>query len=180
MKNIGTLFFVACCTLLFSSCGSIYSAVHHGMRPVYLVDAPKDIEVSVNGVKQKITEDMVMTYEQKGLGTHRYGTDFSTRSIRLHYKHDATIDIYSPSQNKKATILLKSKGSGAYITTDIIFTGCIGLLVDIPTKNYKVLKPRLVDVKSALDGKPINKWRSKSKLKRYIIKNEKRTYYSHN
>lgn len=179
MRNICTLFFVACCAILFSSCGSLYSAAHHGMRPVYLVDAPKDIEVSVNGVKQKITEDIVMNFEQKGLGNHRYGTDFYTRTIRLHYKHNAKIEMYSPSQNKKATVLLKSKGSGAYIATDIIFTACIGLLVDIPTKNYKVLKPRLVDVKNALDDKPIDKWRSKTQLKKFIIKNEKRKHYSH-
>lgn len=151
-----------------SSCGSIYSAFHHGKRPVYFVDAPADLEVTMNGQKLEMHEDVAVSTSHS-MGHTTVHNNYYTPSVRIPYKHDATLEVYSPSKNKRGTFTLQSRVSGNYVIVDILLTAGLGLLVDLPTKNAKVLKPRLVDTRAALAGKPVKKWRSKHVLAHQLM-----------
>lgn len=144
-----------------SSCGTIAGALTSNKRPVFMMEAPRDLQVTHEGKKVNITSDAFASSSGGSVTTTWY-----TSSVRLPYKKTTTIELYSPSQNKKATVELKSKGSGGIIFLDLMFTGGVGVVIDVLTKNHKVLKPKYVDVQRALDGKPRNEWRSQGKLKR--------------
>ena len=164
MKKVITTFTTAClATAIFSSCGTLNSAFTHGKSTVSMMQAPKDLEVSANGKKLELTKEVFAASSNFG-GT--VVTSYYTSAVKLPAKHRTTIELYSASMNKRATVDLRPRASKNIIWADILLTGSIGLWIDIPTGNLKMLTPRLIDVASALDGKPRNQWLSQGKLKR--------------
>jgi hypothetical protein len=160
--TIVTAFFAA---IALNGCcfGTLNSAFTHGKSTVSLMRAPKDIEVSNNGTKLDITSEIFAASSNIGGSVT---TTYYTSAIKLPSKHKAKIELYSPSMNKRATIELKPRASRGIIWIDILLGFGTGLFIDIPTGNLKMLTPRLLDVESALEGKPRNQWLSHSKLKR--------------
>jgi hypothetical protein len=161
LLTIGTACFI---TITFSGCfGLISKALTHGKSTVSLMQAPEDLQVKCNGVEIPITSEMFATSSNIGATVT---TDYYTSAIKLPSKRATTIELYSPSQNKRATVELKPKSSRNIIWADIIFTAGASLLIDIPTGSLKMLTPRLLDVESALAGKPRSQWLSHHKLKK--------------
>jgi hypothetical protein len=165
MKNLlslGTLAFLA---ITLNSCcfGTLNNALTHGKCNVSLMRVPKDIEVTSGGKRLDVTKEMFAVSSSIGGSTT---TTYYTSAVSLPAKKKATIELYSPSMNKRATVELKPKANKNLVFLDILFGAGSGLLIDIPTGNLKMLTPRLLDVQSALEGKPRNKWLSHGKLKR--------------
>jgi hypothetical protein len=163
MKKLFSVTAACYSILLFSGCGTFNSALTHGKSTVSLMRAPKDIVVKVNGVKQDITKEMFAATTSIG-GTRT--TTYYASAIKLPSKRKVSIELYSPSMNKQATVKLRPKASKNIIWADILLTACVGLWIDIPTGNLKFLTPRLIDVESALEGKDRKDWLSQGKLKR--------------
>lgn len=173
MKKLTTIASLGLLTILLNSCcfGTLNSALTHGKSYVSLMQAPKDLEVSCQGKKLEITSEVFAASSNIGSSVT---TTYYTSTVKLPAKHKTTIELYSPSQNKRATVELKPKASKNLIFLDIIFGAGSGLLIDIPTGNLKMLQPRLLDVNSALEGKPRNQWLSHGKLKRMGKRQAKR------
>jgi hypothetical protein len=159
IRNL-TAIAAACYSLmLFNSCGTISNGMSHGKSPVFMIAAPKDLEVTSAGKKLDIESEVFAASSNIG-GT--VTTTYYTAAVKLPHNRKASLDLYSPSMNKKATVAVRPKVSGTLIFLDIIFFG-VGLPIDIITGNLTVLKPRLVDAENLLNGKPS---RSQGKLKR--------------
>lgn len=150
------------CTL--NSCGTIGSLVTKGKRPVFMMRAPSDLQVSCGGERLALKRDQFATSESSSIATNtRTVTSYYATSVRMPFKENKTLELYSPSQNKKATVTVKSKGSGAIIVGDLLISGPVGIILDVATKNHRVFKPKYVDVQAALDN---TKWKSQGQLKR--------------
>jgi hypothetical protein len=143
--------------------GTLNNALMHGKSTVSLMRAPQDIEVTANGEKQDISSELFASSANIGATVT---TTYYTSGVRLPAKHKTTIELYSPSTGKRATVVLKPRSNRNLIWLDIIFGAGSGLLIDIPTGNLRMLTPHLLDVESALAGKPRNQWVSQGKLKR--------------
>ena len=154
-----TTFALILTALLFSSCGTIGGLVTKNKRPVFLMMAPNDLVVKVDGVTQDIESDVFATY---ALGNTTI--TYYTSSVRLPYKEKVSVEI--SSGGKSATFELKPKMFGAVFVGNMFSFPIVGHIVDAVTKNSKTLKPRYVDVERALEGKPVKDWRGKKKLKR--------------
>ncbi|MCW3121316.1 MAG: hypothetical protein JWQ38_808 [Flavipsychrobacter sp.] len=165
MKNLLLVFtaFTAISTLNSCCFGTLNNALTHGKSTVSMMRAPKDLEVSSNGTKLDITSEVFAASSNIGGSVT---TTYYTSAVKLPAKHKTTIELYSPSMNKRATVELKPRSNRNIIWLDIIFGAGSGLLIDIPTGNLKMLTPRLLDTQSALEGKPRSKWLSHAKLKR--------------
>jgi hypothetical protein len=145
--------------LFFSSCGSIGGALSKHKRPVFLMMAPQDLVVKVDGVQQDIESDIFATY-----AVGNTTIDYYTSSVRLPYKKNVSVEI--SSEGKTATFELKPKMFGAVFVGNLILFPIVGHIIDAVTKNGKTLKPRYIDVERALEGKAVTDWRGKKKLKR--------------
>lgn len=154
--------------VLMNSCGTIGYAVTKGNSTVSLMRAPKDLEVSANGKKLEITSEVFAVTSSIG-GTST--TSYYTSALLLPHKKKVTLELYSPSDGKRSTVMMKPRVSRNILLADILLTANIGTIIDIATGNLKQLTPRLVDVRSSLDGK---KWLSHGKLKRMAKRNIKK------
>jgi hypothetical protein len=164
MKKFLTIAGLSYASIALTGCfGTLNNALMHGKSAVSLLRSPEDIEVTANGTKQDITSEVFAASSNIGATVT---TTYFTSAVRLPAKHKMTIELYSPSLNKRATVELKPRARRNLIWLDIIFGAGSGLLVDIPTGNLKMLTPRLLDVESALAGKPRSQWLSQGKLKR--------------
>jgi hypothetical protein len=165
MKKLITI--VSLCytaTLLTGCCfGTLNNALSHGKSTVSLMRAPKDLEVTYNGKKVPVTSEVFAASSNIG-GT--VTTTYYTSAVKLPCKKKASIEIYSPSSNKRATVELKPRSSKNIIALDLLLGFGSGLIIDIPTGNLKMLTPHLLDVQSALEGKPRDQWLSYGQLKR--------------
>ncbi len=149
-----------------ASCGTITGAISK-KRPVSLMLAPSDIEVKANGEPVEVTSEVFDIRSGDDLTLNlSTTTSYATKGVRLPYKKPVTLELYSPSAGKRATIELKSRASGLFFWGNLFSFPILGHIVDGVTKNNHLLKPRYIDVDAALAGKPIKEWRSQSKLKR--------------
>jgi hypothetical protein len=165
MKNLLIVLIALVSAMTLNGCcfGTLNNALTHGKSTVSLMRAPKDLEVSVDGKALDISEEAFASSSNIGATVT---TTYYTSAVKLPAKHKVSIGLYSPSMNKRATVELKPRASRNIIWLDILLGAGSGLLIDIPTGNLKMLTPRLLDVQSALEGKPRNKWLSHGKLKR--------------
>lgn len=173
MKKLLTLALVCGSLLSLSSCGVIVNAMKHGQSSVFMMRAPQDLEISSKGVKLDKTRDVFAAKSREssnGIYKTTTTTNYYATAVKLNHKKKATVDLYSPSLNKRASVDLKPRANRGLIWLDILFTGGAGLLIDIPTGGLKHLTPRLIDVESALAGKPRKEWLSQGKLKRMAKK----------
>ena len=158
MKKLLAVSLALCSSILLSSCwGTFVNVLSHGKSTVSLMQAPKDLQVRSNGVKLPIVSEVFA-------GSSK--ASYYTSAVKLPAKHRVSIELYAPSQDKKAIVNLRPRASRNIIWLDILTTFGISLMVDGPTGNLKMLTPRLIDVESALAGKPQNEWKSQGKLKR--------------
>lgn len=154
---------------LLNSCGTVMYSSTKGKAPVFMCRAPNDLQASCDGKRLELESEVFAA-----TATTNSTTTYYTSAVKLPHKHKQTIELYSPSLNKRATVYVKPKVSGKLIFLDAILTASIGFYVDIPTGNLKILKPRLIDVESALEGKPRSEWKSQGKLKRMTKRKIKR------
>ncbi len=159
LKSINNVFLGAVLAVGMSSCGSISGLITKQKRPVFLMMAPSDLTVDVDGERQEITSEVFAT---QTIGNTTY--TYYTSAVKLPYKKAVSMTIRSGG--KSATFELQPKTFGAVWVGNIFSFPVVGHIVDMATKNSKVLKPRYIDVERALDGKPIKEWRGKGKLKR--------------
>lgn len=167
MRNLViALLLTAGVAIAFGGCATIAGAALHGKRSVYLMDGPPDMEAFVNGKRLVLLVEGALPPE--AVDPSRTPPDtcrLFTRYVMLPYKHDVTIDLYSPASGRKASVLLRAKPQGAFIACDILFTAGLGLLIDIPTKNHKMLQPLYVDARAVFDNQPRSEWRSKKVMR---------------
>ena len=169
MKKLITVTIACFAIMSFSSCGTLNNALLHGKSSVFMMRAPQDLEIKCNGVILDKTRDVFASKSRShsnGIYKSTTTTNYYQTAIKLNHKKKATIDLYSPSLNKHATVELRPRANRNIIWADILLTSAIGLWIDIPTGNLKTLTPRLIDVESALAGKPRKEWLSQGKLKR--------------
>ena len=153
----------------FSSCGVLSNALTHGKSSVFMMRAPKDLEVSSNGQKLELVRDVFAAKSRShdnGIYKTTTTTSYYATAVKLPHNRKAKIELYSPSLNQRATVDLRPRANRNIIWADILLTWTMGLWIDIPTGGLKFLTPRLVDVESALAGKPRKQWLSQGKLKR--------------
>ena len=169
MKKLMTIVCGCFGLMSLNSCGVLNTAFTHGKSTVFMMRSPGDIEVTCEGKKLDKVRDVFAAKSR----THSNGvynttttTSYYATGVKMASKKRATIEIYSPSLNKKATVEVKPKGSKAIIFCDVLFTFGIGLIPDLLTGDYKYASPQLVDVESALAGKPRKEWYSQGKMRR--------------
>jgi hypothetical protein len=170
MKNfslITCLLIVAICS---SSCGTLTSSITGGKRPVFMMDAPSDLEVKVNGEQVELKKQYFSSNQSSGSGVN-VTTNYFTSAARISHKKTADFELYSPSLNKTAKFTLKPKSSGLFFWANMFTFPVGGHIIDAVTKGNKLMKPRYVDVSAALDGKPVAEWRGKNKLTKKEKKN---------
>lgn len=159
--TIGTLFLALIGVTGLSSCGTVGSALSGGKRPSFLVNAPKDVVVKLNGEKLDISSELFAT---GGIGN--VDKSYYTAAVNIPFKNPVSIQVSSASEGKSSTLDLKPKGSTAIFFGNLIFAPIVGHLIDAVTKNNKILEPKYIDVASVLNNVPLKDWPSQGKLKR--------------
>jgi len=165
MKTLSRLTALMATIVLLSSCGTVLGTISGGKRPVWLMQAPNDIQVKVNGEDVDVKREYLASNESSG-GLVSVTTNYFTKGVRVPFKKDVMMELYSPSQNKSAKFTLKSKGAGMFFWGNLFLWPVVGHVIDGVSKNNHLLKPRYIDVEYALDGKDINERRRKNKLMR--------------
>lgn len=158
--NIFTLLFLVNILLFASSCGTIGGAITGGKRPSFIVNAPSDVVVKLNGEVQNISSE-VHASNTAGKGT----VDYYTAAVKIPYKHPVTLEISSYRLGKTGTVNLKPKSSTLIFIGNLLICPLAGHILDAVTKNNKTLRPKYIDVASVLNNIPLNKWPSQAKLK---------------
>ena len=169
MKKLLSIAIAFFALISFSSCGTLNSAFTHGKSSVFLMRAPGDVEVTCNGKKLDQSQEVFASKSRShsnGVYKTTTTTNYYQTAFKLNHKHKAVVELYSPSTGKRATVELKPRANRNIIWADILLTGSFGLWIDWPTGNLKALTPRLIDVESALAGKPRKEWLSQGKMKR--------------
>lgn len=170
MKNLLLVAAAACFITTLNSCGTIANISKKGKTEVFMIGGPEDLQVSSGGKRLEIESEVFAASSSIGGDAT---TTYYTAAVNLPRKKKASLELYSPSMNKRATVALKPKVWGKIVFLDVVFGG-IGLFVDIPTGNIRTLKPRMVDVQAALAGKPRSQWKSQGKMKRMTKRKIKR------
>lgn len=143
-----------------SSCGTIAGAITGGKRPSFLVNAPKDVQVKLNGETLDISSEL---FASSSFGN--VTRDYYAAAVKMPYKKPVTIDLSSASLGKSATLDLKPKSSGAIFWGNIFLMPIAGHIIDAVTHNNKMLQPKYIDVEKALNNVPVKDWPSQGKLK---------------
>ena len=158
----------------FSSCGTISNAITGGKRPSFIVNAPKDVVLKLDGKELAIKSELfastsgvtsTTTTAQSTLTTTST-RDFYTSAVNIPYKKPVTLEISSASSGKTASINLKPKRQSAIFWGNLIFCPIVGHIIDGVTHNNRVLSPRYIDVASVLNNVALKDWPSQGKLKR--------------
>lgn len=149
--------------ITFSSCGTVSNAITGGKRPSFIVNAPKDVVLKLNGQELPIEKELFASSSNIGATATR---NFYTAAVNIPYKKPITLEISSPSSGKTATINLKPKRQSAIFWGNLIFFPLVGHIIDGVTNNNKVLTPRYIDVSSVLNNVAFKDWPSQGKLKR--------------
>lgn len=144
-----------------NSCGTIAGAITGGKRPSFLVNAPKDVTVKLNGETLDITSELFAS-NVAGNATR----DYYAAAVKMPYKKALTIQLSSASAGKSTTLDLKPKGISAIFWGNILIAPIVGHIIDGVTNNNKMLQPKYIDVQSALNNIPVKDWPSQGKLKR--------------
>jgi hypothetical protein len=168
-----TLSIVALIAVTFSSCGTISNAVTGGKRPSFIVNAPKDVVLKLDGKELDIKSELFASTSgqiSSATSSSKIQTiatrNFYTSAVNIPYKKPVTLEISSASTGKTATIKLKPKRQSAIFWCNLIFCPIVGHIIDGVTNNNKILTPRYIDVASVLDNVAIKDWPSQGKLKR--------------
>lgn len=152
---------MASSSLLMSSCGTIAGAITGGKRPSFLINAPQDVTVKLNGEALAINSEL---FASNNVG--KVSRDYYTAAVKMPYKNPVSIVISSTSTGKTATLDLKPKNSSAIFWGNIFIAPIVGHIIDGVTRNNKMLQPKYIDVESALNNVPLKDWPSQGKLKR--------------
>ncbi|MDB5119602.1 MAG: hypothetical protein JWN56_820 [Sphingobacteriales bacterium] len=147
----------------FSSCGTVASSFSGGKRPSFIVNAPQDVIVKLDGTPLDLSSELFTSSVNIGA---KATTDFSTAAVNLPYKKAITLEISSPSTGRTGTIELKPKGSSAIFWGNLIFAPIVGHIIDGVTGNSKTLRPKYIDVTSVLNKVSFKDWPSQGQLKR--------------
>ncbi|TKB96940.1 hypothetical protein [Pedobacter cryophilus] len=145
----------------FSSCGTIGAALSKGERPSFIVNAPKDVVVKLDGKEIDISSEI---FAAGGVGN--VTNTFYSSAVNVPFKKPITLEISSASTGKTAMVDLKPKNGSVYFWGNLIFAPIVGHVIDGVTDNNKELTPRYIDVASALNNVPFDQWPNQGKLKR--------------
>ncbi|HEX6914325.1 MAG TPA: hypothetical protein VF145_03745 [Chitinophagaceae bacterium] len=163
MKTIPSVICMLALAACFTSCGTLSSSLTGGKRPVFMMDAPADLQVKVNGETVELKKQYFASNESSGSGV-KVTTNYFTSAARITHKKPVEIELYSASLNKTAKFTLRPKSSGLFFWGNLFTFPVGGHIIDAATKGNKLMKPRYIDVSAALDGKPISEWRGKNAL----------------
>lgn len=144
-----------------NSCGTLGNALSGGKRPSFLVNAPKDVVIKLNGEQQDISSEIFAT---GGIGN--VDNTYYAAAVNMPYKKPLSIQLSSASEGKTSTLDLKPKNSSTIFWGNLIFAPIVGHIIDGVSKNNKVLEPKYIDVTSALNNVPMKDWPSQGQLKR--------------
>ena len=147
--------------IIFSSCGTIGAALSNGERPSFIVNAPKDVVVKLDGKEVDLSLE---TFAVGGVGN--VTNIYSGAAVNVPFKKPITLEISSASSGKTATVDLKPKNGSVYFWGNLIFAPIVGHVIDGVTDNNKELTPRYIDVASALNKIPFDQWPNQRQLKR--------------
>lgn len=164
-KNLNFIYLLSI-AVLFSSCGTISGR----LSKVTLVDAPRGLEAKADGDGLDISSEVAISNLSVGMNADTY-TNYYAQTVKLDKHKTVTLDLSSGNLN--GSVEMKPRFSSAYFFGNFFFTGLTGILIDVATGNHRQHR-RFIDVPAILAGKPINEWRSKSKLKRAIKRSAKK------
>ncbi|MDQ6610518.1 MAG: hypothetical protein M3Y85_11935 [Bacteroidota bacterium] len=154
----------------FCSCGTLSNALSKGKRPSFIVNAPKDVVIKMNGKVLDLESELFTSTVNIGATASK---NYYTAAVNIPYKHPVTLEMSSASLGKTATVELKPKSQGAIFWANLIFFPIVGHIIDGATNNNKVLTPKYIDVTSVLNNVALKDWPSQAKLKK--IEKEKAT-----
>jgi hypothetical protein len=148
---------------MVSSCGTFGNMLTKGKRPSFIVNAPSDVVIKIDGKVVALESELFASTEyfnSKG------SMNYYTAAVNIPYKKPVTLEISSSSMGKTAMLSLTPKRQGAIFWGNLIFFPIVGHIIDGVTDNNKILNPRYIDVTSALNNIPLKDWPSQGKLKR--------------
>lgn len=141
MRKILFLFLLP---ILLSSCGTLMLGVK---KSVYLVDAPRDVQVLKNGSENlKVDEILLGSYEARGTKTKYFYPGFRTK-----IKKGDFVTIKGGDENGK--IKLETKRQVGLLVIEGIFTLGVFTAVDLITGGDKKPMPKFIDVPAVLNNK---------------------------
>ncbi len=146
-----------------SSCGTISNALTGGKRPSFIVNAPQDVVLKLDGKELPIESELFTS--SSNIGAERT-VSFYTSAVNIPYKKAVTLEISSTSTGKTATVNLQPKRQGAIFLGNLIFFPIVGHIIDAVTNNNKALTPKYIDVTSVLNNVAFKDWPSQDQLKR--------------
>jgi hypothetical protein len=150
-------------TLINTSCATLFS---RKTADVVLYDVPKDLEVKDNSVPVTMVEVFSSAKSRTNYeNTVTKTTTYYSPGVQLDKKVKHILEL--SSGGKSALVQVKSKMSGTWFVLNLFTTGPLGLIIDGSTKNWRVLKPRHIDVPALLNG---TKQRSAHRLKKDLRK----------
>ena len=144
-----------------SSCGTIADALTKGKRPSFILNAPADVVVKLDGKPLDIELELFASTNIANVSN-----DFSTAAVNIPYKKATTLEVSSARLGKTGTVVLTPERSGPIFWGNLLFAPIVGHIIDGITDNNKVLSPRYIDVNSVLNNIPFKDWPSQAKLKR--------------
>ena len=155
-----TLVVVAFITL--QSCATLFTGK---TTEVILVNCPKDLKVSENGVELPIEQ---VQSHAKARGTQitdiYYAAGVMVNKKQKH--HTLTFE----SNGKKAEVKKHTKVSGGLLFLDIIFFPIPAIPIDAVTKKWRIIRNRHIDVTAVING---TEQLNQRKLKKLVRKQAK-------
>lgn len=145
-------------SMALSSCGTIFASKR---TQIVLVNPPKDLKVSENGVDLEIEQVVASVKSTPNTSTTYFASGVYVK--RKEKNHTLVLE----SAGKKGKIELKSKVSGGIVFLNIIFNAGLGCFVDAATKKWLIVKDNHLDVPAILDGtQPMSQRKLKRTIKR--------------
>ncbi len=130
-------------TIAMYGCGTLT-----GLRkPIFLVDAPKDLVVEKDGEAVKI-QNLTFNMSSNTRGTEM--TAFQYQGVRIKVKHPVTLDL--KTADKKGSVDIVGKPAIGALILEGLFTFGIATAVDLLTGGGKKPVPQYIDVPAILNN----------------------------
>lgn len=146
MKKMILAAIIACFTL--NSC--MYLG-HFGKRPLYLVDAPDDIQVKHNGKKVDVKEEFMTTRVTADYGAVREKTKYWHPASMVKVRRNNKIELSSGGKTAVLNVQGKTAKGIVFLVLEAPFTLGIGTIVDLATISFYHPASKFIDVDAALN-----------------------------
>jgi hypothetical protein len=143
MKKI--IIIALACSLFTTSCLTLAKSRGN----LVLVDAPKDITVSVNGTVQEVTK-VTAFVDSRTVGNVTTKTYYKYPGVK-DFKIRKTMKVDIKHENRTVNVPVKTKRAVGLLILEGVLTFGIATLVDLATGNSWVIKNRFIDVPATLN-----------------------------